>query len=68
MKAARSRAADEMFAGNRSLEEAVQTFDLALASVRYRRTRIPVRYVHRAKRLLARLRHEAQPRPGSFRG
>jgi hypothetical protein len=68
MKAARSRAADEMFAGNRSLEEAVQTFDLALASVRYRRTRIPVRYVHRAKRLLARLRHEAQPGPGSFRG
>jgi hypothetical protein len=68
MRGDRARAAAEMFASNRSMEEAVQTFDLALASVRFRRTRVPVRYAFRAKRLLARWRHEAQPAPGSFKG
>jgi hypothetical protein len=57
-----------MFAGNRSMEDAVQTFDLALSSVRFRRTRIPVRYAFLAKRWLARVRRDRQPKPGSFKG
>jgi hypothetical protein len=57
-----------MFAGNRSMEEAVQAFDLALSSVRFRRTRLPVRYAFLAKRWLTRLRRDPQPRPGSFKG
>ncbi|HEY7573889.1 MAG TPA: hypothetical protein VIB08_01895 [Thermoanaerobaculia bacterium] len=68
LRGARASAAAGMFAGNRSMEDAVRTFDLALSSVRFRRTRIPVRYAFAAKRLLARLRRERQPRPGSFRG
>jgi hypothetical protein len=68
MRGARARAAAEMFAGNRSMEEAVQAFDLALSSVRFRRTRLPVRYAFLAKRWLTRLRRDPQPRPGSFKG
>jgi hypothetical protein len=68
LRGARARAAAGMFAGNRSMEDAVQTFDLALSSVRFRRTRIPVRYAFLAKRWLARVRRDRQPKPGSFKG
>jgi hypothetical protein len=44
-----------MFRGHRSLDEAVRSFDLALSSVRWRKTRVPVRWVYEAKRFVARL-------------
>jgi len=45
-----------MFRGHRSLDEAVISFEAALASVRWRKTRVPVRWVYEVKRTLARMR------------
>lgn len=50
LQSARAKGAREMFRGHRSLEEAVATFDLALDSVRWRKTRIPVRWAYELKR------------------
>lgn len=48
LRRARARAAQRKFRGHRSLEEASATFDLALAAVRFRKTRIPPRLVFEA--------------------
>jgi hypothetical protein len=45
----RAVSARRMFRGHRSLDDAVDTFDLALSSVRWRKSRIPVRWVFEAK-------------------
>jgi hypothetical protein len=52
----RAVSARRMFRGHRSLDDAVDTFDLALSSVRWRKSRIPVRWVFEAKVKLARIR------------
>ena len=50
LRSRRASAARDMFRGHRSLEEAVVSFDAALASVRWRKTRVPVRWVYEIKR------------------
>lgn len=55
-RARRASGADHKYRGHRSIEEAVRTFDLALTCVYWRKTRIPVRWVFEAKRILARIR------------
>ena len=54
MRGARGRAANRMFRGHRSLEDAVRTFDIALDSVRFRKTPIPPRWVFEVRRRLRR--------------
>jgi CDP-Glycerol:Poly(glycerophosphate) glycerophosphotransferase len=56
LRAKRAASARDMFHGHRSIEEAVVSFDIALASVRWRKTRVPVRWVYETRRFLARLR------------
>ncbi|MEX2183194.1 MAG: CDP-glycerol glycerophosphotransferase family protein [Chloroflexota bacterium] len=48
LRGARAAAARRKFRGHRSLEEAAVTFDIALAATRWRKTRIPPRYVFEA--------------------
>jgi CDP-Glycerol:Poly(glycerophosphate) glycerophosphotransferase len=55
VRSKRAAAARTMFRGHRSLDEAVRSFDLALSSVRWRKTRVPVRWVYEAKRFVSRL-------------
>jgi hypothetical protein len=55
LRRARLAAADRTFRGHRSLDDAVATFDLALSTVRWRRSWIPPRYVFEARRLKARV-------------
>jgi len=50
LRAARADAARDMFRGHRTIDAAVASFDLALDCVRWRKTRIPVRWVYEAKR------------------
>jgi hypothetical protein len=57
----RAKAAKDMFRGHRSIEEAAGSFDLALASVAWRKTRVPVRWVYELKRRIPWLR---EPRLG----
>ena len=52
----RARAARDMFRGHRSIQEAALSFDLALSSVAWRKTRIPVRWVYELKRRVPFLR------------
>jgi hypothetical protein len=52
LRDARARAARSMFRGHRSIEDATRSFDLALGSVRWRKSRIPPRYVYELKRRL----------------
>ncbi len=52
----RERAADEVFRGHRSLDEAVRTFDVALSVMPLRRTRVPLRVLFEARLRLAGLR------------
>lgn len=52
----RASAAREMFRGHRSITEAAASFDLALSSVRWRKTRIPVRWVYETRRRVPWLR------------
>lgn len=54
LRGARARAAGRMFRGHRSLEDAVRTFDLALDTVRFRKTPIPPRWVFEVRRRLRR--------------
>lgn len=65
LRSRRAAAAREMFRGHRSLEEAVVSFDIALSSVRWRKTRVPVRWVFETKRILARLGLRRPPRVAS---
>ena len=66
-RARRAAGARDKYRGHRSLEEAVRTFDLALTCAQWRKTRVPVRRVFEAKRLLARVRRSrggrAHPQP-----
>lgn len=62
LRSKRAAAARTMFRGHRSLDEAVRSFDLALSSVRWRKTRVPVRWVYETKRFVARLGLR-RPRP-----
>jgi hypothetical protein len=62
LRSRRAGAARTMFRGHRSLDEAVRSFDLALSSVRWRKTRVPVRWVYEAKRFVSRLGLR-RPRP-----
>ena len=66
LRSRRASAARDMFRGHRSIEDAVVSFDTALSAVRWRKTRVPVRLVYEAKRILARLRPR-HPAPGSWR-
>jgi hypothetical protein len=71
LRSKRASAASDMFRGHRSIEDAVVSFDEALASVRWRKTMVPVRWVYETKRRLARLRRRrprARTSPGSARG
>ena len=52
----RSRSAREMFRGHRSIEEAADSFDLALDSVIWRKTPVPVRWVYESRRRIPFLR------------
>jgi hypothetical protein len=52
----RSSAAREMFRGHRTIQEAAGSFDLALRSVAWRKTPIPVRWVYEARRRVPLLR------------
>jgi hypothetical protein len=52
LRSARAGAAKSMFRGHRSLADAARSFDLALESVRWRKTRIPPRYAYELKRWL----------------
>jgi hypothetical protein len=52
----RAKAAREMFRGHRSIEDAAASFDLALRSVAWRKTPIPVRWVFEARRRVPLLR------------
>ncbi len=61
LRGKRAASARDMFRGHRSLEEAVLSFDVALTSVRWRKTWIPVRWVYETKRFLARLRPRRTP-------
>ena len=61
LRSTRASSARDMFRGHRSLEEAAVSFDAALASVRWRKTRVPVRWVYEIKRSLARLRPRRTP-------
>ena len=61
LRGRRAASARDMFRGHRSLEEAVLSFDVALTSVRWRKTWIPVRWVYETKRFLARLRPRRTP-------
>lgn len=65
LRSTRASAARDMFRGHRSIEEAVVSFDAALSSVRWRKTRVPVRWVYETKRILARfgLWRPSRPRP-----
>jgi hypothetical protein len=56
LRRTRAREAGRMFRHHDSLEAAARTFDLALSSVRFRKTRIPPRLVFEAKRRLGFLR------------
>lgn len=69
LRSARATAARAMYRGHRSLEEAVATFDLALSCVRWRRSRIPPRYVFEARRRATVLRPPGRrAAPGSPAG
>lgn len=50
LRGARADAARSMFRGHRSIDAAVASFDLALDCVRWRKTRVPVRWVYEASR------------------
>ncbi len=63
LRGQRASSARTMFRGHRSIEEAAATFDLALDSVRWRKTRVPVRWVFEARRRVPLLR---SPRLGAF--
>jgi hypothetical protein len=52
----RSSAARDMFRGHRSIQEAARSFDLALSSVVWRKTPVPVRWVYEARRRIPLLR------------
>ena len=52
----RSSAAREMFRGHASIEDAARSFDLALGSVIFRKTPIPVRWAYEAQRRVPLLR------------
>lgn len=49
----RERAADDVFRGHRTLDEAARTFDLALSVMPLRRTRVPLRVLFEARVRLA---------------
>ncbi len=50
LRDARAAAARDMFRGHGTLQAAVASFDLALDSVRWRKTRLPVRWVYELSR------------------
>lgn len=50
LRDARAAAAKDMFRGHATLQAAVASFDLALDSVRWRKTRLPVRWVYELSR------------------
>lgn len=50
LRSARASAAKDMFRGHATLQSAVASFDLALDSVRWRKTRLPVRWVYELSR------------------
>lgn len=54
LRGARARAAGRMFRGHRSMDAAVRTFDIALDTVRFRKTPIPPRYAFEVRRRLGR--------------
>ena len=62
LRGKRAAEARTMFRGHRSIDEAARSFDLALSSVRWRKTRVPVRWVYETKRFLARMGLR-RPRP-----
>ena len=66
LRSRRASAANDMFRGHRSIEEAVRLVRHGAVGRARRKTRVPVRLVDETKRILARVRPR-HPAPGSWR-